>query len=705
MTLNTGFLLNNRYRIISILGQGGMGAVYRAQDENLDIPVAVKENLYLSDEFTRQFQREATILANVKHLNLPRVVDYFIVSNQGQYLIMDYIEGEDLRQRIERMNSLPPQDAILIGIEICNALDYLHNRNPSVVHRDIKPGNIKITPESEIYLVDFGLAKIMQGSQVTITGARAMTPGYSPPEQYGTARTDARSDIYSLGATLYAALTGVIPEDGLARATGKSQLTPVRQIQPRIDRRLAAVIEKCLAVEPGDRFQSANELKMALIEAGQLSQLTHQRPVVSPPPITVIDNGSANLMSDSSSSWLPSSQYLKPRSFHLFRWIMVSLSALIVILFGTTYFYNYPFPFTQLYSLFNNQTPLFSNTQTVEMIPSATASLVQVNSPVVTQFPTLLPTATTRATDHPAISLPLDTPVPPQPTPAGGGVGLISFVSKRTGALQVWVMNSDGTQQRQLSNMLLGVCQPAWSPDGTKLAVISPCYRKDTIYTDTKIYILNSDGSNPVPLPVTQEGDFDPAWSPDGKRIAFTSIRTGVPHVFVYNFEDKSLSELSDTHYADIQPSWSPGGKQLAISRKDLYYHIWILSDLGQSQFQFSSSGNVNDLWPVWSYDNQFIMYGRSQETNGFPWLMKMNYEDRGTGVETRIPSLNEESFGPISEAHLSPDQNWFAYEGWPDGHNHDIFIKSFQPGSQPLRLTTDPEMDFSPVWNPPVQN
>lgn len=232
MTLERGTLLHKRYRIVEILGQGGMGSVYRAVDENLGVEVAVKENLFTTDEYARQFRLEAVILANLRHPNLPRVTDHFVIGDQGQYLVMDYIEGEDLRQRMERQSTIPEEEAILIGAAMCDALAYLHSRKPTIIHRDIKPGNVKITSTGEIYLVDFGLAKVVQGSQATTTGARAMTPGYSPPEQYGTARTDSRTDVYSLGATLYAALTGIIPEDGLARAMDNAELTPHPQTQP-----------------------------------------------------------------------------------------------------------------------------------------------------------------------------------------------------------------------------------------------------------------------------------------------------------------------------------------------------------------------------------------------------------------------------------------------------------------------------------------
>ena len=218
MTLERGTLLHKRYRIVEILGQGGMGSVYRAVDENLGVDIALKENLFTTDEYARQFRLEAVILANLRHPNLPRVSDHFVVGEQGQYLVMDFIDGEDLRQRMERVGTITEEEAIMIGAAMCDALAYLHTRKPPILHRDIKPGNVKIAPEGHIFLVDFGLAKVVQGSQATTTGARAMTPGYSPPEQYGTARTDPRTDIYSLGATLYAALTSIIPEDGLARA-------------------------------------------------------------------------------------------------------------------------------------------------------------------------------------------------------------------------------------------------------------------------------------------------------------------------------------------------------------------------------------------------------------------------------------------------------------------------------------------------------
>jgi serine/threonine protein kinase len=302
MTLERGDLLHNRYRIVEILGEGGMGAVYRAVDENLGIEVAVKENFFTSEEYARQFRREANILASMRHPNLPRVTDHFVIEKQGQYLVLDHIEGEDLRDRIDREGILPEQDVIILGVAICEALSYFHLRTPPILHRDIKPGNVKITPSGEVYLVDFGLAKIVEGTRETTPGARAMTPGYSPPEQYGTARTDRRTDIYSLGATLYEALTASIPEDGLGRLMEQAVLVPIRERNPEVSRRLAAVIEKALAVHPEDRYQSAEQFKRALVSASRSStrkRLTEGSLQVPPPPSAgLIPEGEADVLAE-----------------------------------------------------------------------------------------------------------------------------------------------------------------------------------------------------------------------------------------------------------------------------------------------------------------------------------------------------------------------------------------------------------------------
>jgi hypothetical protein len=179
---------------------------------------------------------------------------------------MEYIEGEDLQEIIDRAGGPLPVQTVLTWMEqVCDALIYLHSQNPPVVHRDVKPGNVRITPQGQAMLVDFGIAKLYDPDRKTTLGARAATPGYAPIEQYGEGSTDTRSDIYALGATLYASLTGVEPPESIYRH-GRDTLAPVGQLNPEIAPHLEAAIMKAMALIPDQRFQSIVELKKALFQ-------------------------------------------------------------------------------------------------------------------------------------------------------------------------------------------------------------------------------------------------------------------------------------------------------------------------------------------------------------------------------------------------------------------------------------------------------
>jgi hypothetical protein len=264
MSLYPGQIVNNRYRIVKLLGQGGFGAVYRAWDLNLSGPCALKENFDTSPEAQSQFAREASMLYNLRYPNLPKVTDYFSVPGQGQYLVMEYIEGEDLQEMLDHAGGPLAEAQVLAWmVQVFDALIYLHGQNPPVVHRDLKPANVRITPQGVAMLVDFGIAKIYDPERKTTIGARAATPGYAPIEQYGQEPTDTRTDIYALGATLYAALTGKEPLESIARGSGKVLVSP-RQLNPEISAQSEAAIVKAMALMPDQRFPSVAEFKAAM---------------------------------------------------------------------------------------------------------------------------------------------------------------------------------------------------------------------------------------------------------------------------------------------------------------------------------------------------------------------------------------------------------------------------------------------------------
>ncbi len=216
--LTPNLLLKQRYRILGTVGKGGFGAVYRAEDVQLgNRLLAVKEMSQSSlnpqeiAEATENFKREALLLADLKHPNLPRIYEHF--SEAGRwYMVMDFIEGETLEAYLQKQpeGHLSVKETLQIGIQLCTVLSYLHNHQPSIIHRDLKPANIMRTPEGNLYLIDFGIARHFKPGQVRDTIAFG-SPGYAAPEQHGKAQTTARSDIYSLGATLHHLLTGVDP--------------------------------------------------------------------------------------------------------------------------------------------------------------------------------------------------------------------------------------------------------------------------------------------------------------------------------------------------------------------------------------------------------------------------------------------------------------------------------------------------------------
>jgi len=257
------WVLQNRYEIAETLGQGGFGSVYRAIDLNLNRTCAIKENLATTAESQRQFMREARVLANLSYPNLPRVTDHFIVPEQGQYLVMDFVEGQDLERILETREIVPAGEALEWVIQVAGALDYLHNQDPPVLHRDIKPANIRITPKGKAMLVDFGLVKVYDEHLKTTVGARAITPGFAPPEQYGRGGTDGRTDIYALGATLYALLTGHEPLESVHRMTGEHMPT-AHALNPSIQLKLSDVVERAMELDPQKRYQNVAEFKREL---------------------------------------------------------------------------------------------------------------------------------------------------------------------------------------------------------------------------------------------------------------------------------------------------------------------------------------------------------------------------------------------------------------------------------------------------------
>lgn len=268
MPLSPSQVLKNRYRIVRLLATGGFGTVYRAWDLQGQCACAVKENLDQTPASQKQFAREADILMGLNHPNLPRVFEHFQDPGQGQFLVMDFIDGEDLETMRNRSGGALAEAVVLPWIrQVMDALTYLHSQNPPVIHRDIKPANICITPQGKAILVDFGIAKT-QGSGHTTTGARAVTAGYSPPEQYTGSGTNERSDIYSLGATLYTLLTGTELPESIQRMMSQGKTQPPHLLVPGVRQKVSLAIMQAIQPDQSQRFAAMKDFKAAVFGAG-----------------------------------------------------------------------------------------------------------------------------------------------------------------------------------------------------------------------------------------------------------------------------------------------------------------------------------------------------------------------------------------------------------------------------------------------------
>src|SRR5436305_4141336 len=217
-------MIQNRYLVVHLVGKGGMGEVYLAVDQRLGSAVALKRTYFADDQtLGNAFEREAKILARLRHPVLPKVSDHFLEDGE-QYLVMEHISGDDLSKRLEGAKKPFPLSWVMFWADqLLDALNYLHSHEPPIIHRDIKPQNLKLTDENHIVLLDFGLSKdsvMVTRSDPAATSGSVVgyTPHFASMEQIRGTGTNARSDIYSLSATLYQLMTNTVPSDALARA-------------------------------------------------------------------------------------------------------------------------------------------------------------------------------------------------------------------------------------------------------------------------------------------------------------------------------------------------------------------------------------------------------------------------------------------------------------------------------------------------------
>lgn len=561
--LKAGTILQNRYRIVRPVGGGGMGTVYLAED--LRLPgrrCAVKE---MSPDLlppqdrswaVQAFQREAHLLASLSHPNLAAVTDFF-QEGTNWYLVMEFVEGETLARRLQRSpgGRLPLPDVFPIIRQLCDVLEYLHSRKMPVIFRDLKPSNIMLTPEGQVKLIDFGIARFFKPGQRQDT-VNLGTPGYAAPEQYGgLGQSDPRTDVYSLGVLLHQMVTGYDP----TTAPAPFPLPPPRSLVPDIPAEVERVILRATQMQPDDRYPSISALR------ADLFQPTRQIPVQPPP----------GLMSGASPGVAARARAV-PRGL----WVGLLVGIFVVGLCATAVL-----GLTLLMrSLGGRGSRTVAPSPTAVLSPSPAAGREAPTEvpgvlPILSPSPTIFPCADRR----------------------------LVYAWGTVGKSDIHIARGDGSGARCVAcDPEVDEAEPEWSPDGKTVI-----YQSDWSGS-YDIWAVNADAGTPWPLTTTPDLDErEPSWSPDGRWVAYRMNPRGADRnadgeLWMMDTASREAYSLGEVGRS---PEWSPDNSRLAfMSSRTGRWQIYVYDMYRRVSFRLTDCP-VGCRWPAWSPDGQYVIY------------------------------------------------------------------------------------------------
>ncbi len=598
----------DQFRIVRHIARGGMADVYLAEDTDLKRKVALKvmlDILAMDTQFVQRFRREAQMVAQLHHPNIVQVYAVGFLpagssTTRRPYIAMQFIEGGSLREKLQELADrgklLTTEQALNIVRQVALALSVAHKAK--IIHRDLKPANVLIQPDGTPVLVDLGIAVAGDSPKLTQTGAIIGTPHYMSPEQVREQPLDGRSDLYSLGIILYEMLAGILPFTANESIAVLHQHVyekppPLSKRRPDLSPQVLSIVETCLQKEPVHRFQNANDLVQAIDRALQSEGLHGPNPQATQVLTELRDSG---LLSRRRVVHLPTGEQRRQLPVPLWAILtFLTLTVVAVLLVVLRPFDSQRSPTKPAIAQVAPQETAAATEPAIE--PTQTEALNNTPTPETAVIPT------TEETTVPATNTAVPpTAVPPTATPRPSQ---IIFQSNRDGDYEIFIMNSDGSGQRPLTNNNADDNYPVVSLDGSKVLFESV---RDGNW---EVYVMNSDGSQQQRLTnATDSKDRLPTWSPDGQQIAFISDRDGDYDIYTMNVDGSNLRQVTFNDLREGHVSWSVDNRLVYnIGTEDSRsWNIYTINPDGTNQQQLTSN-SVSDWAPEWSPDGRFILY------------------------------------------------------------------------------------------------
>jgi len=647
--------LHDRYQPGALLGSGGYSVVYHARDMWEDgRGVAIKQinlqglNAEQTIEATNTFNREVQLLSSLNHPQVPRLYDHFGDSDHW-YLVLEYLEGSTLEVYLEmravRSQPIQVDEALSIALQVCTVLEYLHTRQPPVIFRDLKPGNIIRTPAGKLSLIDFGIARHYRPGQVRDT-QRLGSPGYAAPEQYGRSQTTPQADIYSLGALLHALLSGQDP------ATQQRGLAPLHLNSRPGEGELAELVQRMLAPDPLERPASVNEVAAVLTRLEQtLGGLADPGRIWIPPtPQEVVpeEDGARQIQimlpAPAPQIILPPQGYRTGR-----RNVLIGLGALAAAWVGGHALWHTmapprPFPLPEPEGFFGANL-LYTYQGHTDAVWNAVWS------------------------------------------PDGARIASCSLDD----TVRVWGA-FDGGDPFVYRGHAKGLMDVAWSPDGSRVASAS---------ADSTVRLWNAlDGSNSLVYRGHMDTVQEANWSPDGQFIASCSQDKTVQ---IWNAMTGNLVGTYQGHQDGVLAAkWSPDGSRIASSSLDHTVHIWEAATLRPVVVYQGHSAPVAEV--AWSPDGSLVVSGSDDKTAQVWSAADGSNLVKYTGHEDKVISVSWSPYGSwiVSSSDDSTAQVWRAFDGDQvftySGHKGPVIEVNWSPdGSMIASASVDSSVQ---IWS-----